>query len=33
MVDRPGRQEVACGEARVPGADDDRADALDDSAP
>jgi hypothetical protein len=30
MVDRPVAQEVARGQARVPRADDDRGNALDD---
>src|SRR5215813_2010836 len=33
MVDRPVAQEVACGETRVPRADDDCGDALDGLAP
>jgi hypothetical protein len=33
VVDRPVAEEVACGEARVPPADDDRGRALDGLAP
>jgi hypothetical protein len=29
VIDRPVDEEVACGEARVPRADDDRGGALD----
>jgi hypothetical protein len=33
VVDRPVAEEVAGGEARVPRADDDRGNALDDPDP